>query len=75
MANGYSAEEALEFCTEYLNLQAYTKRHVWDTEEEQGMKALVVEGHGRVHNMSGQKLDRAHQYVIVHHGSTSDMRR
>lgn len=38
MANGYAIEEALDFCTEYLKLQAYSKRHVWETKEEQGMR-------------------------------------
>lgn len=30
MANGYVAEEALGFCTEYLNLQEHTQRHIWE---------------------------------------------
>lgn len=28
MAKGYVAEEALGFCTEYLHLEKYTKRHI-----------------------------------------------
>ena len=75
MANGYAAEEAIGFCTEYLNLQEHTKRHIWESEEEESMKASVVEGSGRVINLSEAELQRAHNYVIMHHGCTLDMRR
>ena len=74
MATGYVAEEALGFCTEYLNLQQYTKRHIWESEEEESMRASVVEGGGRVFNISDAELDRAHNYVIRHHICTEDMR-
>ena len=75
MANGYAAEEALGFCTEYLNLQAHTKRHVWETKEEEGFRAAVVQGQGRVLNMSGPEVERAHNYVVLNHVRTADMRR
>jgi hypothetical protein len=75
MANEYAAEEALGFCTEYLNLHTYTKRHVWETDEEQSMKGSVVEGRGRVFNMAGADVASAHSYVIVNHGQTLQMRR
>lgn len=39
------------------------------------MRASVVEGPDRVLNLSGAKLDRAHNYVILNHGRTLDMRR
>ena len=42
MANGYVAEEALDFCTKYFNIWTYTNRHVWDNEDEQGMRGSVV---------------------------------
>ena len=75
MANGYAAEEALGFCTEYLNLQQYTLRHVWETEEEQGMRGSVVQGRGRILNLSRAEVARAHKYIIMHHDNTRDMRR
>lgn len=75
MAKGYVAEEALGFCTEYLNLQQYTKRHIWEADEEEGIRASVVEGAGRVFNISEAELQRAHTYVISHHGCTADMLR
>ena len=75
MAKGYVAEEALGFCTEYLNLHQYTKRHIWEAEEEESQRAYVVEGGGRVYNISEAELERAHTYVIEHHGCTEDMRR
>lgn len=75
MANGYAADEALGFCTKYLNLQTYTKRHVWKTEEEQSMKGSVVEGRGRVFNMVAAEVANAHNYVILNHPQTVQMRR
>ena len=75
MAKGYVAEEALGFCTEYLNLQQYTKRHIWEAEDEESLRASVVEGGGRVFNMSEGELQKAHTYVILHHGCTESMRR
>ena len=75
MAKGYVAEEALGFCTEYLNLHQYTKRHIWEADEDESQRASVVEGAGRVYNMSAEELQRAHSYVILHHGCTESMRR
>ena len=75
MANGYAADEALGFCTEYLNLHTHTKRHVWESEEEQGMRGSVVEGRGRVCTLSGADVTAAHNYVIKHHERTLEMRR
>ena len=75
MANGYAVEEALGFCTEYLNLSQYTKRHIWESEEEESMRALVVEGGGRVFNISEAEIDRVHNYIVMHHGCMEDMRR
>ena len=75
MANGYAAEEALGFCTEYRNLQAYTRRHVWETEEDMGMVGSVMEGRGRVFHLSIAEVAKAHKYVIEHHECTLEMRR
>jgi hypothetical protein len=75
MATGYAAEEALGFCTEYLNLQQYTGRHIWEAEEGESLRASVVEGAGRVFNITEAELDRVHTYIILHHGCTEDMRR
>ena len=75
MAKGYAAEEALGFCTEYLNLQEYTRRHIWESEEEECMKASVVEGRGRVLKMSVAELERAHAYVVLNDARTAVMRR
>lgn len=75
MAKGYVAEEALGFCTEYLNLEQYTKRHIWDADEEESLKASVVEGGGRVSNLSDPEADRAHSYIIMNHACTEEMRR
>ena len=75
MANGYAAEEALGFCTEYLNLHTHTKRHVWESKEEQGMRGSVVEGRGRIRTLSTSDVAMAHDYVLGHHVRTLEMRR
>ena len=75
MANGYAAEEALGFCTEYLNLQEHTKRHIWESSEDESMRASVVEGRGRVFKLSEAELQIAHTYVTMHHGRTEGMHR
>ena len=74
MANGYAAEEALGFCTKYLNLQTYTKRHVWENEEEQGMMGALVQGRGRLFRPTPVMLGMAHNYIIMHDQWTLDMR-
>jgi hypothetical protein len=75
MANGYAAKEALGFCTEYLNLYTHTKRHVWETEEEQGMLDSVVEGRGRLRTLTASHMSKAHDHVIRHHWQTRELRR
>ena len=75
MATGYAAEEALGYCTEYLNLEQHTKRHVWESEEEESTRGSVVEGRGRVFNLPGTQCARAHKYVVHNHGDTQGMRR
>lgn len=75
IANGYAAEEALGFCTEYLNLHAFTKRHVWETAEDEGSRGSVVQGHGRVVNLTASSVAVAHNYIIEQHERTADMRR
>lgn len=75
MANGYAAEEALGFCTEYLNLREHTQRHIWENAEEESTRASIVEGTGRVIHLSKAEIQRAHEYVISHHGRTEAVRR
>ena len=75
MAKGYVAEEALGFCSEYLNLRQYTNRHIWEAGEDESLRASVVEGAGRVYNLAEAEVERAHTYIIMHHGCTEQMRR
>ena len=74
MAKGYVAEEALGFCTEYLQLERHIGRHIWDAVGEESKVAAVVEGHGRAFSMSDAELQRVHTYVIGHHAHTKQMR-
>lgn len=74
IANGYATKEALGFCSEYVNLQKHTKRHVWESAEEVSTRASMVEGRGHVLNLSVAELQRAHDYVVLHHSNTEGMR-
>jgi hypothetical protein len=47
MAIGYSIEEALGFCIEYIQGVNNTKRKVWDDKEKPTMHDEVFEGNGR----------------------------
>jgi hypothetical protein len=67
MANGYSIEEALGFCTKYTQNVKSTKR-VWD-DEEPTMNDEVLKGNGRPHKLSANLKNWAHTFVF-HNAST-----
>ena len=46
MAEGYIVDEALRLCTEYLQGYPYTRRRVWDDEEEVGMSGVNCRAEG-----------------------------
>jgi hypothetical protein len=52
MAIGYSTEEALGFCTKYIQDVKSTRRRVWDEKEEPIMHDEIIEGNGRPHKFS-----------------------
>jgi len=47
MARGYIMDEALGFCTEYMQNCDVTARRVWDDTEEPSMNSELLEGKGR----------------------------
>jgi len=46
MVEGYTMEEAIEFCTEYMQIFKTTERQVWDDYEDQNMYDEVPQGFG-----------------------------
>jgi hypothetical protein len=51
MAIGYSTEEALGFCMEYIQEVKSTRRRVWDEKEEPIMHDEIIEGNGSPHKL------------------------
>lgn len=65
MARGYTIEEALGFCTEYMQDCELTRRRTWDDEEEVGAKSEVVEGTGRYRLLTSELRARIHEFVLT----------
>ena len=47
MTQGYIMDEAMGFCTEYMQHCSESERRVWDDKEEPTMNSEVMEGNGR----------------------------
>lgn len=67
MAEGYILEEALGFVTEYMVDCQSTRRRVWDSEEEEGVKGVVLEGASCKVTLSVVDRDAAHTYYLQNH--------
>jgi hypothetical protein len=65
MARGYTIEEALGFCTEYMQDCELTRRRTWDDEEEVGAKSEVVEDIGRYRLLTSELRARIHEFVLT----------
>ena len=70
MAEGYIVDEALGLCTEYLQGYPYTRRRVWDDEEEAGMSGVQLQGRGRPRRLIDAELRVAHLYVTTNSTAT-----
>ena len=75
MAEGYIVDEALGLCTEYLQGFPYTRRRVWDDEEELGMSGVQLQGKGKPRRMTDVELRAAHLYVITNSTATDSYHR
>ncbi len=64
MAEGYAIEEALGFCTKYLQDFIVTKRRVWDEKKGQCMVDEVVERNGCPRKLNVGLRDMAHSFVL-----------
>lgn len=73
MTNRYVVEETFAFFTKYLNLHKYSHYHIWTSNEEELMKALVVEGSWKSIHFFEAKVKKLHNYIILHDSYTTDM--
>ncbi len=64
MATGYSIEEALGFCTKYIQEVNNIKRKVWDDKEKPTMHDEIFEGNGRPCKMNVNLKNYIHTFVI-----------
>ena len=65
MATGYIMDEALGFCTEYMQQCNLTERKVWDDKEDQAMNDEVIEGKGRQRALSTDLRQWVHEFVLT----------
>jgi hypothetical protein len=75
MAEAYSMEETLGFCSEYMERYGATSRRVWDANEEQAMHDEMVEGKGIRRRMSRTLRDWIHNFVVRNAGTLQHYRR
>ena len=54
MAQGYIMDEALGFCTEYMQTCTMSQRRVWDDKEDPTMNDEILEGKGRRHPLTAE---------------------
>jgi hypothetical protein len=66
MAQGYAADKALGFCTEYFDIYPHTTRWVWDSKEELRDSGEVLLGAPRRVTMTREDIDDIHEYVLTH---------
>ena len=64
MARKYIMEEALGFCTEYMQNCTVTSHRVWDDKDEPSTNAEVLQGKGRRRVLSPQLQHWIHEFVL-----------
>ena len=65
MARGYMIDEALGFCTEYMQDCELTRRRIWDDNEEPAAKSEVVEGGERYRRLTSELRAWIHEFVLT----------
>jgi hypothetical protein len=64
MVKGHTIEEALSFCTKYLQDFIATKQRVWDGKEDMFMVDKVVEENGHPWKLSVDLRNMAHSFIL-----------
>ena len=65
MARGYIIDEALGFCTEYMQECELKRRRIWDNHEEPTAKSKVVEGGERYRRLTSELRAWIHKFVLT----------
>ena len=64
MARGYIVDEALGFCTEYMQECSITQQRVWDDKEDPTMNDEILEGKGRKRTLTAELRGWIHSFVL-----------
>ena len=72
IANAYLYDEALGFCTEYLKLYPFTRRRIWDDEEEPGDCGELLEGKASHRQLTSSERRGIHSWIIRNSEATSE---
>ena len=64
MAQGYIMDEAMRFCTGYMQHCCESKRRVWDDKEEPTLISEVIEGNGRHRLLPNELRFLIHEFVL-----------
>lgn len=73
MAVEYAYDDALGFCTEYLQDFEHTSRRMWDVEEEDRDTKEVLEGVSKDIVFTDAELYSIHDFVIHNEECTVDL--
>ena len=64
MVQGYIMDEAMGFCTEYMQHYCKSEHRVWDDKEEPAMNSEVIEGNGRHRLLLDELRFWIHEFVL-----------
>lgn len=63
MAFRYIANQALEFCTNYMQLYPHLNQRIYNLEVENGVIGCILEGQYISHHLSNLEVSTIHKYV------------
>ena len=75
MSEGYSMQEAMGFCTEYMKIFKNVNQLVWDDDEDERIADEVLEGNGFRFKLSYQERSVIHAFVLQNTSSFDKWRR
>ena len=64
MSEGYSMQEAMGFCTEYMKDFKNVNQCVWDDDEDERVVGEVLEGNGCRFKLSYQERSAIHAFIL-----------
>lgn len=64
ITEGYTTEEVLDFCMEYMQDYPITRRKVWDDKEDPMMNDEIIEGNGQTRILSADIRHWIHKFIL-----------